>query len=65
MTDNPESTFARRVRAAKPRARKYEIRDDVTTGLAVQPSGMRIFVLNRMVRRRRRYATVDSAEPAG
>ena len=64
MTDQPKSTFARRVRAAKPRAKKYEIRDDVITGLglAVQPSGVRTFVLNRMVRGRRRYATVGSAD---
>ena len=64
MTDKPKSTFARRVRAAKPRAKRYEIRDDVITGLglAVQPSGVRTFVLNRMVRGRRRYATVGSAD---
>ena len=29
-----KSTFARRVRAAKPPATKYEVRDDVVTGLA-------------------------------
>ena len=64
MTDKPKSTFSRRVRAAKPRARKYEIRDDVVTGLglAVQPSGVRTFVLNRMVHGRRRYATVGNAD---
>ena len=64
MTDQPKSTFARRVRAAKPRAKKYEIRDDVITGLGltVQPSGGRTFVLNRMVRGRRRYATVGNAD---
>ena len=64
MSEKPKSTFARRVRAAKPRAKKYEIRDDVITGLglAVQPSGARTFVLNRMVRGRRRYATVGNAD---
>ena len=64
MSDNPKSTFARRVRAARPRARKYEIRDDMVTGLglAVQPTGVRTFVFNRMVRERRRYATVGSAD---
>ena len=64
MSDQPKSTFARRVRAAKPRAKKYEIREDVITGLglAVQPTGVRTFVLNRMVRGRRRYATVGSAD---
>ena len=58
------STFARRVRAAKPRATKYEIRDDVVSGLAlaVQPTGVRIFFLARMVRGRRRYATLGSAD---
>ena len=33
MTDKPKSTFARRVRAARPRARKYEISDDAILGL--------------------------------
>ena len=61
---NEKSTFARRVRAAKPRATKYEIRDDTVTGLglAVQPSGTRTFVFNRMMRGRRRYATVGDAD---
>ena len=27
MTDNPKSTFARHVRAAKPRAKKYDVRE--------------------------------------
>ncbi len=64
MNDQPKSTFARRVRAAKPRDKKYEIRDDVITGLGltVQPSGGRTFVLNQMVRGRRRYATVGNAD---
>ncbi len=59
MSEKPKSTFARRVRA-----RKYEIRDDVVTGLglAVQPTGVRTFVFNRMVRGRRRYATVSRAD---
>ena len=38
MTDNPKPTFARRVRAAKPRATKYEIRDDVISGLGWRSS---------------------------
>ena len=64
MTDQTKSTFARRVRAAKPRDRKYEVRDDVITGLglAVQPTGVRTFVLNRSVRGRMRYATVGNAD---
>ena len=64
MSEKPKSTFARRVRAARPRDRKYELRDDVVTGLglAVQPTGVRTFVFNRMVRGRRRYATLGSAD---
>ena len=59
-----KSTFARRVRAAKPRAAKYEVRDDVVTGLAlaIQPTGVRTYFLSRMVRGRRRYATVGDAD---
>ncbi|MYK13102.1 MAG: DUF4102 domain-containing protein, partial [Rhodospirillaceae bacterium] len=59
-----KSTFARRVRAARPRAKKYEVRDDVVSGLAltVQPTGVRTYFLARMVRGRRRYATIGSAE---
>ena len=59
-----KSTFARRVRAAKPRATKYEVRDDVVSGLAltIQPTGVRTFFLARMVRGRRRYATIGSAD---
>ena len=65
MTDKPKSTFARRVRAAKPRATKYEIRDDVIVGLglSIQPSGVRTFFLTRMVRGRRRYARIGDADP--
>ena len=64
MSEKPKSTFARRGRAAKPRAGKYEIRDDMVTGLglAVQPTGVRTFVFNRMMRGRRRYATIDNAD---
>ena len=64
MTDQTKSTFARRVRAAKPRARKYELRDDAISGLTLRvfPSGARTFTLSRMVRGRRRYATVGNAD---
>ena len=64
MTDKLKSTFARRVRAAKPRARKYEIRDDVISGLglSIQPTGVRTFFLSRMVRGRRRYARIADAD---
>ena len=59
-----QSTFARRVRAAKPQAKKYEVRDDVVSGLAlaIQPTGVRTWFLARMVRGRRRYATIGSAD---
>ena len=64
MTDRPKSTFARRLRAAKPRTKAYEVRDDIVSGLgaAIQPTGARTFFLARMVRRKRRYATIGSAE---
>ena len=64
MSDQTKSTFARRVRAAKPRAAKYEVRDDVVSGLAlaIQPTGVRTYFLARMVRGRRRYATIGSAD---
>ena len=59
-----KSTFARRVRAARPRAKKYEVRDDVVTGLAlaVQPTGVRTYFLARIVHGRRRRATIGSAD---
>ena len=73
MNDQPKSTFARRVRAARARARKYEIRDDIVIGLGltIQPSGVRTFFFARMVHGRRR-STIDvspsprrGARPAG
>ena len=53
MSDQPKSTFARPVRAAKPRAKRYDIRDDVIPGLFLRvfPSGGR-----------RRFATLGSAD---
>ena len=64
MTDQPKSTFARRIRAARPRAGKYEVRDDVVSGLAlaIQPTGVRTFFLARTVRGKRRYATIGNAD---
>ena len=64
MTDNSKATFATRVRAARPRDKSYEIRDDIVTGLGlrVQPSGARTFFLARMVLGRRRFATIGSAD---
>ena len=62
MTEH--STFARRVRAAKPRVKRYDVADDVIQGLClrVSPSGVRTFVLSRMVRGRRRYASIGRAD---
>ena len=64
MIDQLKSTFARRIRAARPRDKRYDIRDDVITGLCLRifPSGVRTFALSRMARGRRRYATVGNAE---
>jgi len=64
MSDPPKSTFARRVRAAKPRGKRYDIRDDVIPGLSLRifPSGARRFALARMARGRRRYATIGDAD---
>lgn len=63
MNDKPNSTFARRVRAAKPRSKRYDIRDDVVTGLILRvlPSGTRTYTLERTVQGRRRYANVGDA----
>ena len=64
MTDNPKSTFAQRVRAAKPRARKYDVWDDVISGLALRvgTSGHRSFFMRRTVRGRIRSATIGNAD---
>ena len=59
-----KSTFARRGRAAKPRDKRHEVRDDVVSGLILRvfPSGVGTFTLESMVRGRRRYATIGSAD---
>ena len=64
MSDQPKSTFARRVRAAKPCEKRYDIRDDVIPGLFLRvfPSGARSFALDRMTRGRRRFATLGNAD---
>ena len=64
MADNPKSTFARRVRAAKPRPNKYDVWDDVISGLALRvgTSGYRSFFLRRTVRGRIRSATIGNAD---
>ena len=64
MTDQSKSTFARRVRAAKPRNKRHGIRDDTVQGLMLRifPSGARTFALESMVRGIRRYATLGNAD---
>jgi len=64
MSDPPKSTFAKRIRAAKPRERRYDVRDDVTPGLflRVLPTGARSFALDRMTRGRRRFTTLGRAD---
>ena len=64
MTDPTKSTFAKRVRAAKPRARKYDVWDDVISGLGLRvgTSGHRSFFLRRSVRGRIRSATIGNAD---
>ena len=64
MSDQPKSTFAQRTHAAKPREKRYDIRDDVIPGLFLRvfPSGSRSFALDRMTRGRRRFATLGSAD---
>ncbi|MXW21371.1 MAG: tyrosine-type recombinase/integrase [Gammaproteobacteria bacterium] len=64
MTSKPTSTFARRVRAARPRDKRHEVRDDIVQGLMLRifPSGARTFALESMVHGRRRYATLGNAD---
>ena len=64
MADRPNPTFARCVRAARPRARNCEIRADIVIGLGltIQPSGVRTLFFARLVHGRRRFATIGSAD---
>ncbi|MYK31214.1 MAG: DUF4102 domain-containing protein [Boseongicola sp. SB0670_bin_30] len=64
MSDQTKSTFARRVRTARPREKRYEVRDDVIPGLflRISPSGARSFALERMARGRRQFATLGDAD---
>ena len=59
-----KSTFARRVRATRPRATRYKVRDGLVSGLAltIRPTGVRTYFLSRMVCGRRGYATIGRAE---
>ena len=63
MSNRPKSTFAKRVRATKPRSKRYDIRDDVIKGLILRvlPTGTRTYTLERAVRGRRRYANIGDA----
>ena len=64
MSNQPKSTFSKRVRAAKTREKRYGIRDDFIPGLLLRvfPSGARSFALDRMTRGRRRFVTLGSAD---
>ena len=64
MNDQPQPSFARRIGAAKPRAKKYELWDDAIPGLGlcIRPSGTRTFFLRRNVRGRLRYATIGRTD---
>ena len=64
MTDQPKSTFAKRVRAVRPRDKRLEVRDDTVQGLVLRvfPSGARTFAFEGTVRGRRRYATLGNAD---
>ena len=64
MDHHPKSTFARRVRAARPREKRHDIRDDIIPNLFLRvfPSGARRFALDRMMRGRRRFATLGSTD---
>ena len=64
MTDQPRSTFAERVRAAKPRPKRYDVWDDVISGLGLRvgTGGSRSFFLRRTVRNRVRSVTIGNAE---
>ena len=58
--DRTKSTFAKRIRAAKPRTKKYDVWDDVISGLGLRvgTSGHRSVFLRRHVRGSFRSATI-------
>ncbi len=64
MTDRTKSTFARRVRAAKPRPKKHDVWDDEISdlGLRVGTTGHRLFFLRREQRGRVSSATIGNAD---
>ena len=64
MNDRSKPSFARRIRDAKPHAKKYELWDDAISGLGlcIRPSGTRTFFLRRNVRGRIRYATIGRTD---
>ena len=39
MTDNPKSTLARRLRAANPRAKRHDIRNDLKRNNCLEEEG--------------------------
>ena len=64
MADQSKSTFARRIRVARPQDKRHDIRDEVIVGRgrAIHPSGVRSFFLSRVVHGRKRYATIGNAD---
>ena len=51
MSGQPKSTFARRVRTARPRDKRLEVRDDAVQGLILRVflGGERTFALEGLV----------------
>ena len=62
--DRTKSNFAKRIRAAKPRAKKYDVWEDVISGLGLRVGtrGHCHFFLRRHVRGRVRSATIGNAD---
>lgn len=56
MSDHPKSTFARRVRAAHPRDKHHEVRDDAVPGLMLR--------VGKLLGRRRHRTTAGYAHLA-
>ncbi len=56
MSDNPKSTFARRRRAARPRGKRHEVRDDAVPGLMLR--------VGKLLGHRRHRATAGYAHLA-
>ena len=70
MSNQLKSTLARRVRVAKPRAKRYGVWDDAISGLGlrIHPSGRKVRIVQARIERRRhrivitRHAEMEPAE---